>query len=69
MVQDCNTEGLDASKPEHPIVTYNRLETPELIHLGVVQAAVGRIRAGGRATWGIIDRTRGARTQFNDDAG
>ncbi|KAG8712385.1 hypothetical protein FRC09_019938 [Ceratobasidium sp. 395] len=69
MVQDCNTEGLDAAKPENPIVTYNQLETPELIHLGAVDAAVGRIRVGGRATWGIIDRTRGARTQFNDDAG
>ncbi|KAG8706614.1 hypothetical protein FRC09_002327 [Ceratobasidium sp. 395] len=69
MVQDCNTEGVDASKPENPIVTYNRLGSAELVHLGAVQAAVGRIRVGGRATWGIVDRTRGARTQFNDDAG
>ncbi|KAG9126908.1 hypothetical protein FRC07_001453 [Ceratobasidium sp. 392] len=69
MVQDCNTEGVDAAKPENPIVTYNRLDSAELIHLGAVHAAVGRIRVGGRATWAIVDRTRGARTQFNDDAG
>ncbi|KAG9082245.1 hypothetical protein FRC07_014265 [Ceratobasidium sp. 392] len=69
-VQDCNTpNGADASKPESPIVTYNRLKSPEIINLGAIQAAVGRIRVGGRATWAIVDRSNGARTQFNNAAG
>ncbi|KAG9094333.1 hypothetical protein FRC07_011322 [Ceratobasidium sp. 392] len=70
LVQDCNTpNGVDASKPEHPIVTYNQLKSPEIIDLGAIQAAIGRVRVGGRNTWAIIDRSNGARTQFNDPAG
>ena len=68
-VQDCNTNGLDASRPENPIVTYNQLKIAEIINLGMVHAAVGRIRVGGRNTWAIVDRTSGACTQFNNDAG
>ncbi|KAG8728851.1 hypothetical protein FRC10_004511 [Ceratobasidium sp. 414] len=68
-VQECNTRGLDATQPETPIVTYNRLATPDIINLGTVHAAVGRIKVGGRNTWAIIDRTKGARTQFNNEDG
>ncbi|KAF8598329.1 hypothetical protein BDV93DRAFT_561482 [Ceratobasidium sp. AG-I] len=57
------------ARPENPIVTYNNLKSAEIINLGMVQAAVGRIRVGGRGTWAIVDRTNGARTQFNNDAG
>ncbi|KAG9077980.1 hypothetical protein FS749_010093 [Ceratobasidium sp. UAMH 11750] len=68
-VQECNTRGLDATDPRTPLVTYNRLDTPEIIHLGTVHAAVGRIKVGGRNTWAIIDRTKGAQTQFNNEEG
>ncbi|KAG8728070.1 hypothetical protein FRC10_005363, partial [Ceratobasidium sp. 414] len=68
-VQECNTQRLDAADPENPIVTYNRLDSPEIIHLGTVHAVVGRIKVGGRNTWAIIDRSRVARTQFNNDEG
>ncbi|QRW03146.1 Transposase family tnp2 [Ceratobasidium sp. AG-Ba] len=69
LVQECNTNGLDATLPENPLVTYNRLETAHIINLGAVHAAVGRIKVGGRNTWAIVDRSRGARTQFNNDDG
>ncbi|KAG9091074.1 hypothetical protein FS749_000100 [Ceratobasidium sp. UAMH 11750] len=68
-VEECNTDGLDATLPENPIVTYNRLDTPEIIHLGAVQAAVGRVKVGGRRTWAIVDQSQGARTVFNDEDG
>ncbi|KAG9088790.1 hypothetical protein FRC06_001851 [Ceratobasidium sp. 370] len=68
-VEECTTEGLDATLPENPIVPYNRLDTPEVINLGAVQAAVGRIKIGGRNTWAIVDRSWGARTVFNDEDG
>ncbi|KAF8601428.1 hypothetical protein BDV93DRAFT_558507 [Ceratobasidium sp. AG-I] len=68
-VEECNTLGLDAARPENPIVTYNQLNSADIIHLGAVHAAVGRIRVGGRNTWAIIDCSRGARTQFNNDEG
>ncbi|QRV84721.1 hypothetical protein RhiJN_26787 [Ceratobasidium sp. AG-Ba] len=69
LVQECNTGGLDATLPENPLVTYNRLETAHIINLGTVHAAVGRVKVGGRNTWAIVDRSRGARTQFNNDDG
>ncbi|KAG9088780.1 hypothetical protein FRC06_001852 [Ceratobasidium sp. 370] len=56
-VKECNTHGLDATDPENPIVTYNRLDTPDIINLGTVHAAIGRIKIGGRNTWGIVDRS------------
>ncbi|KAG8747297.1 hypothetical protein FRC10_001476 [Ceratobasidium sp. 414] len=68
-VQECNTRGLDATRPENPIVTYNRLDTLEIINLGTVHAVVGRVKVGGRNTWAIIDRSKGARTQFNNEEG
>ncbi|KAG9089763.1 hypothetical protein FRC07_012261 [Ceratobasidium sp. 392] len=69
-VQPCNTQaGLDAARPNHPTVTYNRLLAPQIIHLGTVDAAVGRVWIGGRNTWAIVDRSRSARTQFNDENG
>jgi hypothetical protein len=68
-IQECNTRGLDATRPENPIVTYNRLDSPEIIHLGTVHAVVGRIKVGGRNIWAIVDRSRGARTQFNNENG
>ncbi|KAG9094667.1 hypothetical protein FS749_012062 [Ceratobasidium sp. UAMH 11750] len=68
-VEECKTEGLDATLPENPIVTYNQLDTPEVINLGAVHAAVGRVKVGGRNTWAIVDRSRGARTVFNGEDG
>jgi hypothetical protein len=41
-------EGLDATAPENPIVTYNRLASPDIIHLGAVHTIVGRIKVGGK---------------------
>ncbi|KAG9075322.1 hypothetical protein FRC06_010152, partial [Ceratobasidium sp. 370] len=43
-VKECNTRGLDASDPENLIVTYNRLDTPEIINLGTVHTAIGRVK-------------------------
>ncbi|KAG9081074.1 hypothetical protein FRC06_005849, partial [Ceratobasidium sp. 370] len=40
-VKECNTGGLDVTLPENLIVTYNQLDTPEVINLGAVQAARG----------------------------
>ncbi|KAG8755747.1 hypothetical protein FRC12_010789 [Ceratobasidium sp. 428] len=69
-VQDCKTPpGLDATRPENPVVEYNQLSSPEIINLGTVDAAIGRIKVGGRNTWAIVDRSRGARTVFNDEDG
>ncbi|QRV83004.1 Transposase family Tnp2 protein [Ceratobasidium sp. AG-Ba] len=69
-VRECSdTHGLDATDPRTPIVTYNRLDAPKVINLKTVHSAVGRIKIGGRHTWAIIDRSRGARTQFNDENG
>ncbi|KAG9083097.1 hypothetical protein FRC06_004700, partial [Ceratobasidium sp. 370] len=64
-----NTWGLDATRPDTPIVTYNQLDSPEVINLGTVHAAVGRIKVGGRNTWVIIDRSKGVWTQFNNKEG
>ncbi|KAG8732876.1 hypothetical protein FRC10_000569 [Ceratobasidium sp. 414] len=68
-VEDCNTHGFDASRLENPIVTYNQLDTPDIINLGTVHTAIRRIKVGRRNTWGIVDQSRGACTQFNDDEG
>ncbi|KAG8732823.1 hypothetical protein FRC10_000579 [Ceratobasidium sp. 414] len=68
-VQECNTQGLDATWPENPIVMYNRLDTLEIINLGTVHAIVGRVKVGSRNMWAIIDRSKGARTQFNNEEG
>ncbi|QRW11103.1 Transposase family tnp2 [Ceratobasidium sp. AG-Ba] len=68
-IRDCKTNGLDAALPENPRVTYEQLDSPEVIHLGAIQYAVGRIKTNDRRTWAIIDRSRGARTVFNDEEG
>ncbi|KAG9091075.1 hypothetical protein FS749_000101 [Ceratobasidium sp. UAMH 11750] len=68
-VQECNTGGLDAALPENPIVTYNRLATPEIINFSAVQAAVGRVKVDGQNTWAIVDQSRGVHTVFNDEDG
>ncbi|KAG9077702.1 hypothetical protein FRC06_008756 [Ceratobasidium sp. 370] len=68
-VEECNTRGLDASRPKNPIVTYNRPDTQDIINLGTVHAAIGRVKVGRRNTCGIVDRSRGVCTQFNDDEG
>ncbi|QRV96382.1 Transposase family Tnp2 protein [Ceratobasidium sp. AG-Ba] len=67
-VRECQTNGLDATLPENPCVEYNSMYAPELIHLQTVHGAVGRVKTG-RNTWAIIDRSRGARTQFNNEQG
>jgi hypothetical protein len=68
-VKECNTGGRDTSKPNHPIVTYNRLSSPDIIHLETVNAVIGRV-AVSDWVWAIVDRSRnGVRTQFVDDEG
>jgi hypothetical protein len=68
-IKECNTGGLDAALPETPLVTYNRLSSPDMVHIDTVNAVVGRIQTVNR-TWAIIDRSRsGARTQFVDEEG
>ncbi|KAG8729570.1 hypothetical protein FRC10_003791 [Ceratobasidium sp. 414] len=67
-VRECNTDGSDATLPENPVVTYNRLANPELIHVDTAVAVVGRIQMGNK--WAIVDRSRGnIHTQFVDEEG
>ncbi|QRV81018.1 Transposase family tnp2 [Ceratobasidium sp. AG-Ba] len=69
-VTECVTNGRDASLPQNPIVTYNQMKSPDIINLGTVHAAVGRTKVpGGQRTYAIVDRSRGARTQFLDNQG
>jgi hypothetical protein len=68
-IKSCQgTDGLDASLPENPLVTYQGLSTPDIFHLNTIDAVVGRIEVSNNR-WAIIDCSRnGARTQFvNDD--
>ncbi|KAG9127773.1 hypothetical protein FRC07_009527 [Ceratobasidium sp. 392] len=68
-VRHYKTNGLDAANPRTPVVTYTKLDTPDIIHLNLIDLVVGRIRVDDK-TWAIVDRTRnGARTQFVDDDG
>ncbi|QRW10586.1 Transposase family Tnp2 protein [Ceratobasidium sp. AG-Ba] len=67
-VRECETGGLDATRPENPLVEYNRLSSPGIINLNTVHAAVGRVHLSGNR-WAIIDRSRGARIQFNNEDG
>jgi hypothetical protein len=67
-VEPCDTGGLDAASPAHPVVTYTQLNvgSPIIIHVNTIVAVVGRVQMGN--TWAIVDRSRGnARTQFVDD--
>jgi hypothetical protein len=69
-VKSYDTGGLDAAKPETPVVTFteNDAETPVIINALTLVSLVGRVRMGN--TWAIVDRSRGnARTQFLDDEG
>lgn len=55
--------------PENPVVTYNQLSSPEMIHIEAVNAIVRRVPISNN-TWVIIDWSRGgARTWFVDDEG
>ncbi|CUA71179.1 hypothetical protein RSOLAG22IIIB_09405 [Rhizoctonia solani] len=68
-VKDCQTDGLDAALPENPLVIYQRIRSPEIIHLDAITYVVGRVEIA-HNTWAIIDRsTNGARTQFVDPNG
>lgn len=69
-IRECVTRGLDATLPANPVVTYNRMDSASVIHLGTVHAAIGRVKLGNN-TWAIVDRSRpgGARIQFNDENG
>ncbi|CUA71183.1 Dynein heavy chain, cytoplasmic [Rhizoctonia solani] len=69
-VESCNTRGLDATKPETPVVTYANREvsTPDIINAKTLVAVIGRVKMGDAGA--IVDRSRGnARTQFLDDEG
>lgn len=67
-IQPCDTHGLDATVMESPVVRYERMLTPHMVHLETVEAAVGRVPQGN--SWAIIDRSRsGARTQFVNEDG
>jgi hypothetical protein len=69
-VEPCDTDGLDAASPAHPVVTYTQQDvgSPIIIHVNTIVAVVGRIQMGN--TWAIVDRSRdNVRTQFMDDEG
>lgn len=67
-VRECNTNGLDAALPAHPVVTYTRLSTPDIVHASTMVAAVGRVKVGNG--WAIIDKSRdAARPRFVDEEG
>ncbi|QRW14127.1 Transposase family Tnp2 protein [Ceratobasidium sp. AG-Ba] len=64
-VQQCNTDGSDAVRPETPVVTYTELGPINLVHIDTIISVVGRIQLG--ATWAIVDRSRDCvRPQFDD---
>ncbi|GAB1527100.1 hypothetical protein RhiTH_010275 [Rhizoctonia solani] len=64
-IEPCDTGGLDATKPETPVVKYRRMLTPHMVHIHTIEAVVGRVPQGD--SWAIIDRSRnGARTVFVD---
>ncbi|KAG8689710.1 hypothetical protein FRC09_012286 [Ceratobasidium sp. 395] len=68
-VKECNTQGLDAAKPEHGVVEYTTLSMPDVINAMTASACVGRVEVKDR-TWAIIDRSSTtARTQFLDPEG
>ncbi|KAG8697754.1 hypothetical protein FRC11_014863 [Ceratobasidium sp. 423] len=68
-VRECQTGGLDAARPENPLVTYRRTSRPYIIHLDTITYVIGRVEIAHK-TWAIIDRsTSGARTQFLDANG
>jgi hypothetical protein len=68
-VEECDTGGGDAARRGTPLVKYNRVFRPTIIHLQTIDAVVGRVLLGNNE-WAIIDCSRdGARTQFVDDAG
>ncbi|KAF8749010.1 hypothetical protein RHS01_10413 [Rhizoctonia solani] len=68
-IAECETGGLDAAQRGTPLVKYNRVLTPVIVHLETINAVIGRVSLGSNA-WAIVDRSRdGARTQFLDDDG
>ncbi|CAE6475319.1 unnamed protein product [Rhizoctonia solani] len=65
-IQPCDTRGMDATRPETPVVSYEDMLTPHMVHLNTIEAVIGRVRRGNR--WAIVDRNRsGIRTHFVDD--
>ncbi|QRV80622.1 Transposase family Tnp2 protein [Ceratobasidium sp. AG-Ba] len=64
-----DTNGVDATDPETPSVTYRKLDSDDLFHIATIEAVIGRINMGNNE-WGIIDCSRdGARTDFRDEEG
>ncbi|KAJ1306455.1 hypothetical protein OPQ81_007458 [Rhizoctonia solani] len=70
-IQECKTQGLDATDARNRVVKYSDMHTPDIIHLNTISAVVGRMSLDDRGkTYAIIDRsTSGARTQFVDATG
>lgn len=68
-VKECNTGSLDAVLPTSPVVTYNQLSSPDIIHIETVNAVIGRVQLD-HNKWAIIDWSRNsARTQFIGEEG
>ncbi|KAF8598986.1 hypothetical protein BDV93DRAFT_560760 [Ceratobasidium sp. AG-I] len=68
-IQECVTRGLDATLPESPVVKYSPMLTSDIINIGSVVAAVGRVPVNYN-TWAIVDRGRNsARANFADEEG
>ena len=68
-VQECVTRGIDAALPESAVVKYSRMLSSEIISIGAVIAAIGRVPVN-HNTWAIVDRGRNsARANFVDEEG
>ncbi|QRV77986.1 Transposase family Tnp2 protein [Ceratobasidium sp. AG-Ba] len=64
-----DTNGVDATDPETPSVTYRRLDSDDLFHIATIEAVVGRVKIN-NSEWAIVDCSRdGARTDFRDEEG
>jgi hypothetical protein len=67
----CNTQGLDAGLREHPVVTFDKISTPDMVHIDTIVAVVGRIHVDNNNNkWVIVNRSRdNACMQFVDEEG
>ncbi|KAB5591318.1 hypothetical protein CTheo_5234 [Ceratobasidium theobromae] len=67
-IEPCETHGLDATQPQTPVVSYNRMLPSHIVHIQTIESVVGRIKQD--SGWAIVDRSRsGARTEFVDENG
>ncbi|KAF8692451.1 Transposase family tnp2, partial [Rhizoctonia solani] len=52
-IEPCNTRGLDATKPNTPVVKYKDMLTPHMVHINTIEAVVGQVLQGD--LWAIVD--------------